>query len=131
MTMGPTEEFVREHLALSQELLVDSIDLLERKRSRSSIDRAYYAVHHGAIALLAKRGIRLPKSHRGLVNVFGREIVNTGVIDKEFGRMLSDALEHRMSSTYNADAEITLEDNQSVVANTERFLAKVRSILNY
>ena len=97
--MIPTEEFVKQSLALSQEFLADSAASLDEGRLRTCIDRAYYSMHHAAIGLLTSRGIRPPRSHRGLVNLFGEEIVNRGLIDKEFGRILSSSLGRRMRST--------------------------------
>ena len=54
MTTGPSEEFVKRQLQLSQEFLEDSKAFLEQGRFRSSVDRAYYAVHYSAIALLRR-----------------------------------------------------------------------------
>ena len=130
MTTGPSEEFVETQLRLSQEFLDDSTALLQQRRFRSSVDRAYYAIHYSAIALLCHYGVRPPRSHSGLVNVFGLEIVKAGVIEAEFGRMLNDALHGRSQSTYSADATITLDDAQSAVADAERFVSKIRTILS-
>jgi len=44
--------------------------------------------------------------------------------------MLAFALEDRFDSTYDAGADITLEKVTSTVANAERFVSKVRSVLN-
>lgn len=130
MTTGPTEEFVRRTLDLSQEYLDDSIALLEQNRLRSAVDRAYYAIHYSAVALLSSQGIRPPRSHRGLVNVFGSEIVNRGILGDEFADMLSQGLRSRMMSTYSPGATITPDRAQETVRNAEQFVARSRSILN-
>ena len=130
MTMEPTGEFVTRSLELSQEFLDDSKALLEQLRLRSAIDRAYYSIHFGAVAILAAQNIRPPKSHTGLVMVFGRDIISVGIMDREYGRMLSVALRERSSSTYAASSDVTLEDAEFNVSNAERFLLRVRSILN-
>ena len=95
MTMGPTREFVEECVKLSRDCLDDSVALFKQERARSSIDRAYYAMHWGAVALPSDRGIEPPKSHSGLVSVFGLEMVTRGTVPKEFGRMLSTANKQR------------------------------------
>lgn len=122
---------MKKQLQLSQEFLDDSMAFLEQERLRSAVDLSCYAIHNGVIALLCHQGIRPPRSHRGLVVLFGREIINKGVMGKEFSEMLNSTMDSRMDSTYSADAEITLEDAQSSVAAAELFLAEVRSILNY
>ena len=103
--------------------------MLQQQRFRSSVDRAYYAIHYSAVALLCRHGVRPPRSHSGLVNVFGLEIVKAGVMEGEFGRMLNEALHSRSQSTYSADATITIDDARSAVADAERFVSKARSLL--
>ena len=109
MTMGPTEEFVESTLSLSREFLDDIIATLEKGRLRTSADRAYCSIHYGAIALPARRGIRLPRAYRGLVNLFGREIVTQGVMGPEFSTILSNALHIRGLSTY-APTRLSLKE---------------------
>ena len=46
--MEPTKEYAKRCLELAQEYLEDSKKLLELKRFRSAIDRAYYAMFHDA-----------------------------------------------------------------------------------
>ena len=121
---------MKRHLQLSQEFLDDSIALLDQGRLRSAVDRAYYAIHYSAVALLCHVGVRPPRSHSGLVNVFGREVVTPGTVDREYGRMLSSALRSRTRSTYSADADIATEDAQLGVANARRFLSEARTMVN-
>ncbi len=129
MTTGPTSEFVGRHLQLSREFLDDSKAFLEQRRFRSAVDRAYYAIHYSAVALLCHSGVRPPRTHSGLVNVFGQAVVGRGTIKGEFGRILNVAMQRRTVSTYSADSEITFDDAQAAVADAARFLAEVSSII--
>ena len=129
MTTRPTEEFVESRLRLAQEFLDDSKASLEQGRLRTAVDRAYYSIHNCAVALLCHHGIRPPKSHRGLVGLFGNELVNRGLMEREFGRILAKALEARVTSTYSADADVTLRDAESSVDDAERFFTATRSAL--
>ena len=129
MTTGPTSEFVSRHLQLSREFLDDSEALLQERRFRSAVDRAYYAIHYSAVALLCHSGVRPPRSHSGLVSVFGQEVVGRGTIEREFGRILNVAMQRRTASTYSADSVITFDDAQEAVADAARFLAEVSSII--
>ena len=131
MTTGPTEEFVKSVVDLSPVFLDDSIAMLEQGRFRSSVDRAYYTIHYGVVALLTHRSIRPPKSHRGLATLFGREIVNRGAMGKEFSDMLSSALRDRSLSTYSPEAKVTVDDAREVVANAKRSHITARSILKH
>jgi uncharacterized protein (UPF0332 family) len=52
-------------------------------------------------------------------------------MDREFSEILGATLRDRFRSTYDAEAEITQERAASDVADAERFVTAVRSILNY
>ena len=131
MTTGPSEEFVRKHRLLSSEFLDDVVANLDQGRLRTAVDRAYYSIHNAAFALLSHLGIRPPRSHRGLVTLFGQEVINKGLIERDFGRMLTTSLRNRMDSTYSIDAEITYESAESAVSDARRFFTRVGSILDH
>ena len=122
MTTGPTEEFVKLTLATSLEFLADSVHLLEHQRYRSAVDRGYYSIHSAAIALLTRQGIRPPRSHRGLVNLFGAEIVQRGLMDESFSDIRTSSLKDRMVSAYSPAVDITEDDAKTDVSNAKRFL---------
>ena len=122
---------MKRTLLLSQEFLDDSIAFLEQGRYRSSVDRAYYSIHYSAMALLSDKGVRPPRSHRGLFSVFGREVVSKGILSREFSTILSNALQGRMLSTYSTEAEVAHGDAASTVEGAKKFLAATRSILNH
>ena len=130
MTTGPSAEFVSESLKLSQEFLDDCEALFEQGRLRSSVDRAYYAIHHAAIAMLADQGIEPPKSHSGLINLFGSNIVKAGIADSETSRILSLSLRRRIVSTYSQGLDVSAEEAESAVRDARLFTSKVRSILD-
>ena len=50
-------------------------------------------------------------------------------MEPEFGRILAKALEARVTSTYSADADVTLRDAESSVDDAERFFTATRSAL--
>ena len=114
---------------MSEEFLRDSETLLQQGGYRSSVDRAYYSIHYCVLAMLDAQGVRPPRSHRGLVNLFGARIVNPGLVEKEFADILSEALRYRSLGTYDRDAVITREDAEETVSNARRFLSRAQEIL--
>lgn len=128
--MAPTKEFVTRQMELAREYLNDSANNLEMGSLRTAIDRAYYAMHHSAVALLCHLGIRPPRSHAGLINVFGQEVANKGVMPREFGRMLNLASIDRMAGTYSPYANITESLAQKNVDNARLFVDRVADALN-
>lgn len=126
MNGTPTEEFVRLQLDMANEALEASAVTRGQGLLRSTVDRAYYAAHHAAIAILSHHGVRPPKSHRGLVSVFGSEIVNRGIVPSELGRTLAMLHRDRMHSNYEARAQVTEETADRTVTSTRRFVETVR-----
>ena len=97
---------------------------------RTAIDRAYYAMRHSAVALLCHLGVRPPRSHAGLMSVFGQQAVNKGVMPPEFGHMLNLARSDRMDGTYSPYANITESLAQENVNNARLFVDRVADALN-
>ncbi len=117
-------------MELAREYLNDSVYTLEVGSFRTAIDRAYYAMHHSAVALLCHLGVRPPRSHAGLMSVFGQEVVNKGVMPREFGPMLRRANRSRMAGTYSPYANITESLAQENVNNARLFVDRVADALN-
>jgi uncharacterized protein (UPF0332 family)/predicted nucleotidyltransferase len=126
METGPTRELVDRTLDMAEESLQASSSDLGQHLFRLAVDRAYYCMHHAAKAILADRGVRPPRSHRGLATIFGRDI---GLMSGEFGEMLSDAREHRTDSTYDPFPTVTHEIAENEVRNVERFLDAANALL--
>jgi uncharacterized protein (UPF0332 family)/predicted nucleotidyltransferase len=76
---------------------------------RLAVDGAYNAAELALKGLLILRLERLPTSHGGLVQIFSREYIVTGEVDRSLGRQLSVALELRSKARYSPEAEITAE----------------------
>ena len=128
--MAPTKAFVTRQMELAQEYLADCVANLEQGRLRSAVDRAYYAMHHSAVALLCHMEVRPPRSHSGLLTLFGLEVVNKGVMEVRFAQMLRRASRNRMAATYSGDADITEDMARANVENARSFVDKVHERLS-
>ena len=130
MTTEPSREYVRRCLELADEFLADAKLCLEHSRLRSAINSAYYAMFHASQAILALKGIRPPKTHKGLRELLGRETIITGLLEKEFGRDLSEAFEMRQASTYDIYANFGEEAVTKIVNKAERFVKRIKEIIH-
>ena len=129
-TMAPTKAFVTSQMELAQEHLDDCIASLERGRLRTAVDRAYHAIRQSAVALLCHMEVRPPRSHSGLLTLFGLEVVNKGVMEPRFAQMLRRASRNRMAATYSGDADITEDMARANVENARNFVDKVQERLS-
>jgi len=120
---------VKEHLKLSKEFLEDAKRLFKFKSLRSAVDRAYYAMYHAAQAVLLSKGIKA-RTHKGTILEFGKNVVEKGLISKEYGRWLTEALDIRLSGTYNIYAVFGEDIVKEIIEKAERFVKEVERILS-
>ena len=129
MTAGHSEEFAKEHLQIADRFLKSSRMLLEDGDLRSAVDRAYYAMYHATQAILAWKNISPPRTHKGLREVFGKEIIMTRIVDKELGKHLTKGFEMRQSTTYKLYFDFGKEGVRSLINNAEKFVNKIKDVI--
>ena len=130
MTLDSMKEFARACLKLAEEYLEDAKFSLEHSRFRLALNSAYYAMFHAAQAILAFRGISPPRTHKGLREVFGKEIILKGLVDKELGRVLSRAFELRQASSYEVYAYFGEDVVSEIVEMAEEFVGKIKELMS-
>ncbi len=108
---------------------LDSAALLREDGDLAScVSRAYYAMFFAAQAALLGEGVSV-STHRGVISEFGRRFIQTGRLDRSLGRALSDALQKRQVSDYEASPGITHEDAQKVLQQGRHFVEAVEDVL--
>lgn len=65
----------------------------------SIINRAYYAMFYAALALLATIGEETSK-HSGVMSIFDKNVIKTGILPKEMGKFLHTAFDARQTADY-------------------------------
>jgi uncharacterized protein (UPF0332 family) len=66
------------------------------------------------------------KSHAGTVNIFGKEIVEKGLVSRELGSMFNRLRTLRHKSDYDPDADFELADVEKVIAEARYFLLVIQ-----
>lgn len=94
----------------------------------SSASRIYYAMHYMVEALLLTKNLRI-KSHRGLISIFGRELIKTKILPKEVGRQLKDAFDKRQIGDYEISVKINKKDIEELLKIGQRFIEKLMDYL--
>ncbi len=120
--MTPEAAALAKHrLARARELLRDADLLATRDARESAVNRYYYAAFHAARALLATSGLDASK-HSGIIALFQRHFVKTGLISPDVARALSHTFEKRLNSDYADFAETTPEELERVKRDARRFV---------
>ncbi len=117
-------EYIEEELQDARDALSDA----EKMRragvtDEALVNRLYYACFHAVSAVLASKGVEVT-SHRGLVAMFGKEVVNEGDASAENGRFLNTMQMYRQTADYEhkpiqADVDELFEQTTEFVAAME------------
>jgi uncharacterized protein (UPF0332 family) len=91
---------------------------------KDAVSRAYYSMYSASKALLSMKGIQT-KTHEGLASKIG-ELAIKGVIEREYGRILTKAKDMRGTADYGMYKEFSLEEVRSLIENAERFLERIK-----
>lgn len=118
-------------IAEAEETLADARALLESGRSpRSVVNRAYYAMFYGVLALLIAEEIEHKTSkHSGIIAIFDKTIIHTGLLDRDYSRMLHRMFDTRQECDYKEFVQVSPEDAAIAVEQAERFLSGIKVLL--
>ncbi len=92
---------------------------------RSIINRSYYAMFYIVLALISKKGMGSSK-HGGVLSIFDREYVKTGVFPKEMSRLFHEAFNLRHEGDYGEHDLITKEETLNIMEGAKSFLKTIK-----
>lgn len=128
--MQKQDELVKYRLEKASEEITNADIALENELYRSAVSAAYYAMFHAARALLAKHELS-SKSHSGLISVFSQNFVKPGLVDKNIGRILTDAYNLRIESDYEDFFYLEFDEAQEAVDNAVMFVEYIQRMIDY
>jgi len=73
--------------------------LLKNGKYRGALNRVYYSMFYATLALLASKQLSASK-HSGVISLFHREFVKTGLVSPEVAKFLDIAFDLRSKSDY-------------------------------
>lgn len=93
-----------------------------------AVSRAYYAVLHAAKAALLARNI-ITESHTSVRRLFGKELVQQGLLEKEWALILAHEQDERASADYDVELTFSQEVAGQRVNDAKRFLERIGPFL--
>ncbi|ASC73244.1 hypothetical protein XM38_042060 [Halomicronema hongdechloris C2206] len=116
--MTPEQKFL---VAKAQNSLDAANHLIQQGFYDIAVSRAYYSMSfYIAEALLDKEGLSF-SSHAAVISAFGRSLARPGKVPVEFHRHLIDAQRLRTRADYDLQPDLSLQDAQALVAQTQAF----------
>ena len=123
-----SEELIVAQINKSKEKLKAAKNLLEDGFVDDAISRAYYSMFHATSAVLLAEGMTA-ESHSALKNMFGLHFINTGKIDRKFGRWLSKLKDERENGDYDIFTSFDHQDAKTDIDEAEEFLEEMERYL--
>jgi len=119
----------RYRIQQAEESLDEAKFLLSGDKSpRSIINRLYYAMFYGVLALLVYEPYSSSK-HSGVVSYFNRRFIKGGVFPKELGLWINKAFELRQRGDYREQVELSVEQIQPFIERAAAFIEAVKGQL--
>lgn len=112
----------------AKDTLIEAKDNAKLNHWSLAANRLYYALFHMASALLISKGIST-KTHSGTIRLLGKEFVQTGLLEKEDGNLISRLQNMRQSGDYDDLFDWTEEDVSPLIDKTASLLAKMENLL--
>ena len=105
---------------------LDSAQLLfDNGKYRSSVSRSYYAMFYAVLSLLAFTQNKTSK-HSGVISLFNREFVKSGMFDKDFSKWLTEAFDLRQRADYQEMFTVSEGRAKTVLENARIFIKGVK-----
>jgi uncharacterized protein (UPF0332 family) len=108
--------------------LEDADFLTEAGKYNIAANRLYYALYYAASALLISKGIPT-KTHSGLLTQISLNLVKTGILSNEDGKLLKVMFELRHEGDYEDFIEVTREDIEEYTPCVRELVDKLKNLI--
>ncbi|MGI0483517.1 HEPN domain-containing protein [Geminocystis sp. CENA526] len=119
------ELLVKYRLSQADETLTEAKLLLKELKIRGTINRSYYAMFYAVMGLLATRNLGTSK-HSGVISLFDKEFVKTGIFSKELSRSLHRAFNERQVNDYGEMLKPDLQLAEELLQQAQVFIDEIK-----
>jgi uncharacterized protein (UPF0332 family) len=128
--MTDTEALYRYRREQARTTLAEAVRMLDEGFScRSIVNRAYYAMFYMVLALFLKRNVEFSTSkHTGIMALFDKEFVLTGMVDREHSRSLHATFDRRLEFDYKDYVSASVEDAGEAVEAARKFIEALEAL---
>lgn len=122
------EELVQYRLNRAKEAFEDGEILASNERWNSAANRMYYASFYIVSAYLAKMEIKAT-THSGLKTTFNKELVKTGKVDKDDGRLFNNLFGLRQEADYEDFFSVEKDDIEPLIPKIKSLIDEIEKII--
>jgi len=103
---------------------IEVVDILIiNKKYPAAVNRIYYGIFYSLLALALKFDFESSK-HQQLIGWFNKEFIQTGKVEKNYGRVLRKAYENRTTGDYDTFIEFEKNDVVQLFEEMKQFIEK-------
>jgi len=128
MSKDQLAALLRYRMQQANETLNEAEILFNQSAYRGTINRAYYAMFYSVLGLLATKKLGTSK-HSGVIGLFDREFVKTGLFPRDLSRSLRVAFDRRQTHDYGEVSQIDEPIAQEALNDAKVFISTVESYL--
>lgn len=121
-------ELIKYRLERAKESFEDGEILASKKRWNSAANRMYYACFYIVSAYLAKRDLKAT-THSGLKATFNRELVKTGKVEREEGKLFNKLFGIRQEADYEDFSDVEENDLLPLIPRIKVLIEEIQSII--
>lgn len=118
-------DLIKYRLEQAEKTYVAVESLIQTDNLPAAVNRIYYGMFYGLLALAVKNSYKTSK-HQQLLGWFNKNFINTQVIEKKYGKFIQDAFENRMEGDYEPYIEFDKETIEQMYADMRLFLDRMR-----
>lgn len=115
-------------LQRAKETLQDANLLFENGKLPSAVNRIYYAMFYAVNALLLTKSLSSAK-HSGVLSLFQREFVKTGIVEDELGQFYAAMSERRQKSDYRDFVKFQEDDVRTWLEKADKFNQSIEEVI--
>jgi len=113
----------------SEENLTAAKFMIEQNKLKIALRDLYYAAFQMVLALFLTQSLQA-KTHRNVIQLFGKNFIQTGIFEPQYGRLINVLMDFRNKADYAEYMDITQEVLQNLLTETEEFLSKANLYLD-
>ena len=123
-----TDALVRYRMEQAERSLHYASVLLAEAGYNASVNRSYYAMFYGALALLLLKNKGTSK-HSGVMSIFDTDFVMPGVFERKFSKWIHEAFDLRNRADYEDFFDASQEEAALTLNHARGFVARVKQHL--
>ena len=130
MTHYTSEDLIKYRIQKAKETIIEVETLIKNQLWNTAINRMYYSCYYAVGALLLKHGVQT-STHSGMRQKFGQHFINTGIIEKRFGKHYSELFEKRQKGDYDDFIDFDEYTTSELLEPSKQLIEKIEHLLKH